>query len=355
MKKIVLLWIVLGITQVNGQYYNSALGLSGAALQNSLHTIITTNHVQNTYNDLWSYYGSTDIKNGNQLWDIYSDGNTSYTFIYSTEQCSSSLSPTQEGNCYNREHTWPAYYFNDFYPMYADLFHVMPTDGYVNNKRNNFPYGKVNTVNWQSENGSKLGVGNTYTSYSSSNPNHYEFEPIDSFKGDVARNYFYMSTRYKGLDGSWYNWEMANGANLTQDAITLLLSWHHLDPVSQKEIDRNNAVFAIQQNRNPFIDYPIFADCIWGNQDCTSLSTKNILDESVLRLFPNPASDRLTISSGLGITVKSIGLFDLCGRSIPVIYNEATKSIELSNLSKGLYIVVIETPDGVARRQVSKM
>lgn len=127
------LGLLCGI-QVDAQYYNSALGLNGTALQDALHTIISTNHIQNTYSGLWTYYGSTDVKNGNELWDIYSDGNGVYTFTYSTEQCSGTLSPINEGDCYNREHTWPAYYFNDYYPMYADLFHVMPTDGVVNNK-----------------------------------------------------------------------------------------------------------------------------------------------------------------------------------------------------------------------------
>lgn len=322
------------------QYYAPVLGQTGQALKSGLNNLIKTNHTTNTYSSLWGHYATTDLKpGGTTIWDIYSDapgGSPPYTFTYSASQCSNS--PNGEGICYNREHTWPATFFNDFYPMYADLFHVMPTDAWVNNKRNNFPYGEVINPNFTAQNGGKLGITNSYSIFNASNPNHWAFEPIDSFKGDVARNYFYMSTRYMGEDASWYSWEMANGANLSPEAATLLLSWHHLDPVSQKEIDRNNAVFSIQQNRNPFIDYPVFADCIWGTADCTPLgiTTSKI---STLLLFPNPAQDVLQLPSGLENAAVLLTATDGSSR----ISRAEGLTLNLRGLPAGLYFLSISS------------
>jgi endonuclease I len=47
--------------------------------------------------------------------------------------------------------------------------------------------------------------------------------------------------------------------------LTMLKIWHTQDPVSQKEIDRNEAAYSYQGNRNPFVDYPSFVTEIWGN------------------------------------------------------------------------------------------
>src|SRR5690606_19586426 len=162
------------------------------------------------------------------------------------------------------------------------LFHLYPTDGYVNGKRSNFPYGEVNNPNWVSENGSKLGQ-NSYPG----NPGSLAFEPLAAYKGDLARTYFYMSTRYYGEDGGWQNWEMANGAELKTWAIQMLLDWHHNDPVSEKEIARNNAIYIIQENRNPFIDHPEYADCIWGNtKECSGNSLNEQEAQLALLIYP---------------------------------------------------------------------
>ncbi|MEZ5047538.1 MAG: endonuclease [Chitinophagaceae bacterium] len=333
------------------QYYATALGLTGNPLKTKLHDIIK-GHNQQTYSQLWTHYYFTDRNASNQMLDIYSNipnGTWPYVYIYSTDQCGNAQN--HEHSCYNREHTWPATFFNDFYPMYSDLFHVMPSDAYVNNKRNNFPYGKVNTIVDTFLNGTKLGKGNTYSNYISTNPNHWEFEPIDSFKGDIARNYFYMSTRYMGEDASWYNWEMANGADLTPEAITLLLSWHHLDPVSQKEIDRNNAIYSIQGNRNPFIDYPQFVDCIWGNSDCTYLPVKDI-KIATLKIYPNPVQDVLQIE-GLQEKINRKCVYSVDGRMVKQIY-DSESTVDLQNLSTGIYYLEVATDKTIYRQTFSK-
>ena len=156
-------------------------------------------------------------------------------------------------------------------PQYTDLFTVVPTDGWINGIRSNNPYGEVQagTETQITNNGSALGSSSiTIPGYTGS-----VFEPIDAYKGDLARGYFYMATRYEDGIGSWESFTTASDAVLDGTAfpayeqwmIDLLLSWHNSDPVDQKEIDRNEAIYAIQGNRNPFIDHPEYAALIWDN------------------------------------------------------------------------------------------
>ncbi len=330
------------------QYYNSAFGLNGAALKTALHDIIKNHNAQAW--PLWNYFTSTDNKGNNQVWDIYSDkpgATPPYIYIFGVNQCGSY---SKEGDCYNHEHTWPSTYFNDASPMRTDLHHIFPTDGYVNNKRSNYPYGVVNTISWLSDNNSKLGTSNTYTAY-----NDKVFEPIDEYKGDLARAYFYMSTRYESEDAGWGNWAMANGAQLSADAITLLLSWHHNDPVSQKEIDRNNAIYTIQNNRNPFIDYPIFADCIWGQGDCSALATQNITTKVTATFYPNPCKDVLNIESNNN-TISKMAIYNTIGSKIieQNISNSNNINVSTKDLQQGIYFVFANSNKGIIKFQFIK-
>lgn len=343
----ILIFYVFCFSSSQAQYYNPAFGKNGTLLKTALHDIIK-NHNVGTYADLWTYFQSTDKKGSNVVWDIYSDipgGTPPYVYTYTADQCGTYNS---EGDCYNREHTWPNTYFGgSVYPMYSDLQHIFPTDGWVNNKRGSLPYGVVNTTSWTSNNGSKTGSSNSYP-WSSSDV----FEPIDSFKGDLARAFFYMSTRYEGEDAGWSNWEMANGAELSSTAIPLLLSWHHNDPVSQKELNRNEAVYLIQNNRNPFIDYPLFADCIWGTGDCTSLQVSDKLLASMLTLYPNPCSNILHIQMPEQIQIQEMQICNLTGQ---IIWQQNTAiNIETSSLAKGVYVINIRTAQGSIHKLFSK-
>ena len=98
------------------------------------------------------------------------------------------------GAMYNREYTVPQSIFNEALPMKSDLHHLYPTDKYVNNRRSNYPHAVVATTKWTSQNGSKLGSSDTTANFGLSAAN--VFEPIDEYKGDIARTYFYM-TRLK--------------------------------------------------------------------------------------------------------------------------------------------------------------
>ncbi len=244
--------------QAPAGYYTSANGLYGESLQEALHNIID-NHTSISYTAIWTAFATTDLKpSTNIIFDMYSDipgGTPPYQYTYSSDQCSST--PGYEGACYNREHSFPQSWFGGSSPMYTDIHQVIPSDSYVNSRRSNYPYGEVSNPTWTSDNGSKVGPC-VYPGYTGT-----AFEPIDAYKGDVARIYLYMAVRYYGEDATWTGSAMVDGAQPLPWALNLLLDWHEADPVDAKEVSRNNAVFAIQGNRNPFIDNPDYAADIW--------------------------------------------------------------------------------------------
>lgn len=248
---------VAAMAQAPANYYNSANGLTGNQLKVALHNIIK-GHTSISYSQIWNAFWSTDNKGNGVVWDMYSDrpnGNPPYTYYLGENQCGQYDS---EGDCYNREHSWPESWFNSDGTARTDLHHIFATDGYVNNRRSNFPFGEVQSASWTSQNGSKLGTCKT------SGYNGTVFEPIDEYKGDFARAIMYMSVRYYGEDSSWGTSDMTNKSVIKPWAIAMLLRWNRLDPVSQKEIDRNNAIYRdYQHNRNPFVDHPEYADMIW--------------------------------------------------------------------------------------------
>lgn len=256
-------------------YYDAANTLTCAPLKTALFNIISANYNQLSYTPgVWNAYQTTDQhqNDGNSatiIWDMYGDnpaGPEPYTYTYSVNQCGSYNS---EADCYNREHSFPSSWFNDGYPMYSDINHLFPTDGYVNNRRGNQPYGEVSAPTWTSLNGGKLGP-NTFPGFSG-----VVFEPRNEYKGDFARAHLYMATRYQNLVAGWQSNGNANDVlngtsypSFDDWDIKLMYKWHTQDPVSQKEIDRNNAVYALQGNRNPFIDHPEYVYLIW---QCTGL------------------------------------------------------------------------------------
>lgn len=273
MKKIILFSVFAGLAhaQAPAGYYNSANGLSGAALKTALSTIITNGHQDKGYNGLWTGYKTTDIdkdyENDGSILDIYSEkpnGTDPYKYTPGTNQCGTY---STEGNCYNREHVVPQSLFSEASPMVADIHFIRATDGKVNGMRSNYPYGKVGSASFTSMNGSKLGTS------ASSGYSGTVFEPIDEFKGDVARMIFYFVTRYQSKLSSFSSGNMLGSSTfpgLQTWELNVLLAWHNQDPVSQAEIKRNNASYAYQGNRNPFIDNPNYVNQIWGSQQPAS-------------------------------------------------------------------------------------
>lgn len=269
MKKIILFSVFAGLAQAQAPagYYNSANGLSGAALKTALSSIITNGHQDKGYNGLWTAYKTTDIdkdyENDGSILDIYSEkpsGTDPYKYTPGTDQCGTY---STEGNCYNREHVIPQSLFNQASPMVADIHFIRATDGKVNGMRSNYPYGKVGSASFTSMNGSKLGTS------ASSGYSGTVFEPIDEFKGDVARMIFYFVTRYQNKLSGFSSGDMLGSSTfpgLQTWELNVLLAWHNQDPVSQAEIKRNNASYTYQGNRNPFIDNPNYVNLIWGSQ-----------------------------------------------------------------------------------------
>lgn len=247
-------------------YYGNVDSLSGYKLKTALKNIIGNGHIDRGYGALIDVFFKSDLdrsfENDKSLVDIYSEDPKSidpYKYKSKSQKCGSYK---KESDCFNREHIFPQGFFKHKSPMKSDFFHVFPTDGYVNNVRRSYPFGEVVKPKFISRNGSKLGR-NVFGNY-----NGVVFEPIDEFKGDIARALLYFATRYEDriqrftfseLDGtktqvykSWY--------------IQLLLKWHRLDPVSSHEQNRNEVGYRYQGNRNPFIDHPEWVERIWQPQ-----------------------------------------------------------------------------------------
>ena len=318
-------------------YYDAAYKLYGTALRAALHNIIK-GHTEVSYASLWTYFQTTDKKPNGKVWDMYSDipgGIPPYEFTFVTKQCGNY---SVEGDCYNREHSWPKSWFNDLTPSYSDMFHLFPTDGKVNGQRGNYPYGNVSNPTWTSLNGSKLG-SNTFTGYSGT-----AFEPIDAYKGDFARGSMYMSVRYYLEDSGWSSSGGTNKSDLLPWYANLFYSWNMLDTVSTKEIDRNNAVYTIQKNRNPFIDHPEYAAEIWKttmspsvvsvaemNSSSILIDFSRYLDSTVAVtqqnfIFDHSIANPSSIEWGVNGDVSKILI------KVPALATGTTYSIQLKNL-----------------------
>ena len=338
MKKLYLfLTLIIAAVTLNAQpqgYYNGTEGLTGNALKTKLHSIIKSdNHV--SYSGLWSAYEQTDKKPNGKVWDIYSDrpgGTPPYQFNFGSDQCGNY---SGEGDCYNREHLWAQSWTSNDATEKTDLHHVYPTDGYVNNRRGNYAFGEVNSASWTSQNGGKLGSCIT-TGF-----NGTVFEPIDEYKGDIARALMYVSVRYYQEDGSWSTSDMTNKSVIKDWAMTMLLRWHEEDPVDDKEINRNNAVYNIQRNRNPFVDYPDFANKIWDPHWSVDENEYTVL----VNLWPNPATSTVNIK---GENLEAVYMYNAIGQLVLSldVSNDEQSSIDVSGFNSGIYFMNVISQNG---------
>ena len=269
-------------------YYDDAFGLTCADLKTVLFNIIkpTVANPDPTYKGI---LGSSQLTDGRInddgtkfiLWDQYSDNPTGpepYEYTFGTPYQDKGTLGSNEGERYNREHSFPqAWFGGSVEPMYSDLFIVYPTDKKVNGIRANYPYGVVGNASFTSRNGTKLG-NNVFSPLFTTTV----FEPINEYKGDVARANLYVATAYEDKINGWQNNANANDV-LNGTAypafddwyIQLLYQWHIQDPVSTKEIDRNNEIYMIQGSRNPFIDHPEYVALVW---QCTGLIPVTLID-----------------------------------------------------------------------------
>ena len=271
-------------------YYKDINGKSGKSLFDAVHVVTKVGYSSLGYSGLWTAYRTTDVRDNGKIWDMYSD----CSWTVGSDQCGSY---SNECDCYNREHSIPKSWFggSESGPG-CDIFQVVPTDGYVNNRRSNYAFGEVSSASYTYD-GAKLGsaksititggntiAGNTGASISCSGT---VFEPRDEYKGDFARGYF--GTMIKWANGDYSAFTTGDGSKifssnystgafgLTKYGVALLMKWHRQDPVSQKEIDRNNGIQQTQGNRNPFIDYPYLAEYIWGEKAGQTLDLSKLI------------------------------------------------------------------------------
>lgn len=249
--------VVIGVAAIPENYYYDVDGKKNADnILNALNGIID-NHTVIAYSGLEPYYEQTDFYN-DTLWDMYS------TCTFYMSHANVPQSAVCDG--WNKEHLVCQSWLGSG-PMVSDLFNVYPTDARINNLRSNYPYGVVGTNSGFSKDPDHHGLGKLGSSTTANIGTCYE--PDDNYKGDFARSFFYMVARYRSNtlnSGNGAKMFTSSPTNLTAYSLSFLLDWHRQDPVSQKEIDRNQAVYGIQHNRNPFIDYPELAEYIWGNK-----------------------------------------------------------------------------------------
>ena len=305
----------------SGEYYKAADGKKGAELKTALCGVIYDREeggdLSTAYKALWTHFQKTDARPNGTVWDMYSNKRE---MTFGTDQDTGS--GNQEGQYYNREHSMPNSWFGGkVMPMYTDLHHMYPTDKIVNNKRSNFPFGETKGESYKSANDfSKLGTCSVegYTGT--------VFEPNDEYKGDFARTYFYMVTCYEEQIPTWYTSFIDSQPTLDGKTypglndwqLKMLMKWAKNDPVSEKEINRNNAVYDIQKNRNPFIDYPGLENYIWGDKKDVAFSYDNYatsiqdimttgLQEGKQEIYGADGQLRRTYQRGLNIVKQTNG------------------------------------------------
>ena len=241
--------------EIPAGYYTSLDGKKDAELKNAAYNVIHNLTRISSYSDLPKYFMTTDVypDGSRRWWDMYSD-----IPLYA---------PSFSG--LNREHSFPKSWWGGLTDVnaYIDLNHLYPSEAKANMAKSNYPLGTVDIAYTPDFDNGVVKVG--YAVNGQGGGAKYVFEPNDEYKGDFARTYFYMVTCYQ--DYTWtqkYMWMLQQNTypTLSDWAAQLLLKWSREDPVSQKEIDRNEAVYQFQNNRNPFIDFPALAEYIWGNK-----------------------------------------------------------------------------------------
>jgi len=260
-------------------YYNAINGKKDAALKTAIHKIICGgqrydygsqgdgNHTKAKVDDCtgdtlhregdfrygtWSAYPYTDFASDGTIWDMYSNIKR-YLPINGGSAASMDI-----------EHSLPKSWWGGekgCYSAYSDLYLLNPADHATNVDKSNFPPGSLSDSSKVNNGVFFMGQDKTWGGLA--------FDVIDEYKGDFARAYFYTATAYEHLN--WvadYKKYINNDSYLafTDHLIEVLLAWHRIDPVSEKEVNRMEAVSSIQHNRNAFIEYPELVEYIWGNK-----------------------------------------------------------------------------------------
>lgn len=247
-------------------YYDQMEGKKKETLKQAAKACVQK-HTRLDYYSLPANWQYTDIypelvDGCQRWWEMYSDN---IYLIRPGQSPNSSFS----ANKMQREHSVPKSWWKksgdvEYTPAYTDLWNLYPSDGKANQAKSNYPFGVCSTASVYDNGLTRVGPPVSGQGGGAG----LVFEPGDEYKGDFARTIFYMATVYDDLPWAinyMFN-DNSTWPTLRSWAYETLLDWARRDPVSQKEIDRNDGVESQQGNRNPFIDFPELAEYIWGTR-----------------------------------------------------------------------------------------
>lgn len=354
--------------EVRNYYASLGSNLNGKDLLHGLKGILSDGHLWFNYADVWKSARITERDwkqsplTAEELRNYHYDDNPYVHLLYRLDNGTSTAAHINDthGTYIDREHLWSKSHGfsadeNDG-PAYADLHHLMLGDSDVNqDAHSNYPYADVEEVEkkYDSSYGTKVAHYGIRGYATIGGSRVMVFEPPDQDKGDIARALFYMAARYSGFTSALADpWlELTDDVNLIENQGTIssadtqskpgyygvlstLLEWHHLDPVSDYEIHRNNLIYNnYQHNRNPFIDFPSWADIAFG----TSSGYANVNEDAVALVGgsitpPEPGEASLEIS-GQYVTRSPLGkAYDYSLIEVTYI-DEYSNRIDVSNIA----------------------
>lgn len=296
-------------------YYNTLNGKKGDALISAINSL-SKGHKVITYGGTnghtWESFALTDVRifQGKEVWwDMYSNN-----IVYCPERAELNIEHAVANSWWGaREGSVEAY---------SDLFLLNPSDANANNMKSNNPMGIVANATKLDNGLSKVGTPISGQGGGSATV----FEPADEYKGDFARAYFYVFTAYNDLS----TWKSESAFMYNTDgtlqpwAVEMLLEWHRADPVDSKEYNRNEEIYKLQGNRNPYIDYPDLAEYVWGNKAGNAVQLSGITEAQPIDRPEAPTFGNVVIT---GVNVYSARWWD--GFTQPIDYNEGELFVSL--------------------------
>ncbi|MDC7220565.1 MAG: endonuclease [Spirochaetales bacterium] len=312
-------------------YYADAENLTGDELKAALHTIISTDVTAYSYSELWDQLSYTDR----------SDDDESQVELLYTGWTYDADDHGGDTDQWNREHVWAKSHgdFGTATGPGTDLHHIRPTDVSVNSARSNLDFDEGGSLYTD-------GDGETECYYDSDS-----WEPRDEVKGDVARMIFYMAVRYEGDSETDYGYDLeladsvdtldlTDGSNGYHGKLSTLLEWNDEDPVSDWEMERNDRIEECQGNRNPFVDYPDWADDIWADEVSTDETEEDTSDDTTTG----------TGAEGLFISEVVDPGDDYTGRFVE-LYNAGDSTVDFD--TDTYYLVIQSNGSGYSSKQLT--
>ncbi len=326
------------VAEVPFGYYDDAEGLSNKELKTALSEISARGREVPSYgNGTWRVFEKSDVRPDGTVWDMYSYNR--YTF------------PGNGGvpGGMNIEHSVASSWFDDSYEPRRDTYHLNPSNASANSRRSNYPLGTTNASKVGNE---AIKVGKcTYPGYSGNC-----FEPDDEYKGDFARAYLYMFTAYENAPWRSNAMTMLKSGEtwpMLQDwANNMLLEWHRADPVSEKELDRSQAIYEMQGNRNPFIDYPELVEYLWGDKVDMAF-TVNTTDP----LITKPRNNSEVVLPEVHYTAVQTAVVNVQGRNLTAnttlaltgadseLFSLSKSTLTAAEMLEGVDVTVTFTPE----------